>query len=93
MLTVLFLVLGSEEYTGGLVGFSNKSNVSLIFVNGSVNGTKKVGGVIGESFENELSRIKIASSVNGSSIVGGLVGEDDNSTISDVFKYWFCYWF
>lgn len=66
-----------SNYTGGLVGWSENSNIRNSTVTGNIEGATGVGGLVGHNFfsaEIYLSRADV--NVSGDNNVGGLVGNN-----------------
>jgi len=65
------------NYTGGLVGWSEDSNVSNSTVSGVIIGKTGVGGLVGHNFFNaEINLSTTNVEVSGDNNVGGLVGNN-----------------
>ncbi|MGI2295047.1 GLUG motif-containing protein [Paenibacillus sp. GXUN7292] len=76
-----------DNYVGGLIGDSDKSNISNSIAAGSVLGEGDyVGGLIGHALESIVSHNSASGLVvSKGGYVGGLVGESRDSEISDSF--------
>ena len=78
-------VSGSNNYVGGLIGYSN-SDISNSYATGDVSGIDKVGGLIGSSCSSStISNSYAKGMVSGNSNIGGLVGYS-SSTISNSYS-------
>ncbi|MCC5940901.1 MAG: T9SS type A sorting domain-containing protein [Balneolaceae bacterium] len=75
-------VTGTDNYTGGLVGFNEGGDIIDSHATGTVNGTGwRVGGLVGRTTSGSIIGSFANCQVNGHNSVGGLVGESWNSSI------------
>lgn len=70
-------------YVGGLVGYSDASNISNCYVTGSIDGEEYVAGLIGGATHSPINDCYTSGSVSGVDITGGLVGTNEYSNISN----------
>ncbi|MCK7598025.1 hypothetical protein M0G74_12150 [Microbulbifer sp. CAU 1566] len=71
------------DHVGGVSGYALYSNITAVYVSGSVTGTNDdIGGVVGHSYYSEIRNSYVTGSVAGDDDVGGLVGEAQYSQIS-----------
>jgi len=80
-------VIGTWQFTGGMVGDLNSSSLTYCSTTGSVSGSSWVGGIAGSSqndasVTNSYSR----SSVTGSGRVAGFLGGSYNDTVSNCYS-------
>ncbi len=68
--------------TGGLVGFSYSSRVSLCSVEGTISGVRIVGGLAGHALGTRISQCAANASVSGE-ITGGLIGDSKECAIEE----------
>ncbi|MEF2247336.1 S-layer homology domain-containing protein [Paenibacillus sp. IITD108] len=74
------------NYVGGLIGDSDKSNISNSIAAGSVLGEGDyVGGLIGHALESIVSHNSASGDVQGDKNVGGLVGQYITGTITESY--------
>jgi len=74
-------IMGSEDYVGGLVGYS-QGNITNCYSTGVLIGKRGIGGLVGRNWWGTLIRSHCSGAVNGKSSVGGLVGENNDAHVS-----------
>lgn len=79
-----------DNYIGGIIGYSKNSNLSKIFVNGSLYGNDAIGGIIGYSDSDIIkysdTYIKIYCNVSSGTGCGGLIGDSSSSWINNSYS-------
>jgi hypothetical protein len=68
-------ITGSGDYVGGLVGYSDRANVTGCYSSAAVSGEYYVGGLVGRSEGGAVTNCYSTAQVTGWSRVGGLMGE------------------
>jgi hypothetical protein len=79
-------VIGGNNYTGGLAGRLDNSDVDGSYVIGSVTGHNNVGGMVGWfSYGNTFTDAYTAVTVSGDAGVGGFAGQGRGSDFSNAY--------
>ena len=82
---VLNVDIQGREYVGGLVGFTEDSNVTNSYATGSINGKNHIGGLVGLTWNSDITNSSATSAVNGYDNAGGLVGLTWYSSITNSY--------
>ncbi|NPA74606.1 MAG: hypothetical protein GXO25_00820, partial [Euryarchaeota archaeon] len=78
--------ISGVNYTAGLVGYAEGSNISRSYSGSAVLGNIWVGGLAGYAASSNFTDTYSMSEIHGVSIVGGLVGESDLSAIERAYR-------
>lgn len=71
---------------GGAIGKANNSNISELFIYGTVNGkSNNIGGVIGQIYYCNVTNSNFIGTVKGITSVGGLIGASSSANISNCY--------
>jgi hypothetical protein len=75
-----------KNFTGGLVGYTNKSSITNSSATGKVKGKSRVGGLVGYTSKSSITSSYATGKVTGDGLIGGLVGYNTkSSSISDSY--------
>ena len=76
------------NYTGALIGYGTEyTQISNVYVKGSVNGSNYTGGIVGHANSISVSSTYASADISGNQYVGGIIGRDysDYAYISNSF--------
>ena len=79
-LGVVNVYIKGNEYTGGLVGYQQGSNITNSYASGTVSGANNTGGLVGSG--SNITNSYASGLVSGANYTGGLVGYGSNITNS-----------
>ncbi|UXD86379.1 hypothetical protein [Thalassolituus hydrocarboniclasticus] len=80
-------VSASESPAGGLIGFSNRTDVYQCFAKGDVTANAKAGGFIGVTQNISIGDSYATGDVSANDIAGGLIGANDFGVLNVYFTY------
>lgn len=84
---VNMIVSNNVQNTGLIAGYSYRSNVNQVFVEGSLFGREHIGGVFGQSYYANLTNVYAYVSLTGTYYMGGLLGQAGYASIKDSYSY------
>ncbi len=74
------------DNTGGLIGYSEGSNVGMSYVTGEITGNSNVGGLIGTHEQGNIEECYSSLTVYGNENAGGLIGRFINGSIENCYS-------
>ncbi|WP_299598221.1 GLUG motif-containing protein [uncultured Microbulbifer sp.] len=83
-LTGPLMAIEGDSFVGGISGYAIRSEITAVYVSGSVVGTGiKIGGLVGDMIYSEITNSYTTGSVTGDGYVGGLAGYVSRSQVTD----------
>ena len=73
-------LVGTGNYTGGLIGNASGLTLTNIVVKGPITGQDYTGGIVGCNVTGSFINCKYEGDLNGNQYVGGIVGSLENAT-------------
>lgn len=80
-------LVGTSNYTGGLIGDASGATLSNIIIKGSISGQDYTGGIVGRNATGVFTDCKYEGILTGGQYVGGIVGALENTTSTFIRKF------